>query len=147
MAFLASDAIEVKRTRGKGLGVFARRRIRDGEVIETCPVLVLPAAALGEGPGGLWAYGFDWSRGTVALALGFGSLYNHSFEPNARYDDMRLRAKRFTALRDIAEGEEITVNYNGEPSDRSKVWFDVVGDRDDGAIEAVRTADGLGGST
>ena len=33
---------------------------------------------------------------------------------------------QFKALRDIAAGEEITVNYNREPQDRSPVWFEVL---------------------
>ena len=65
-------------------------------------------------------------RGTVALALGYGSLYNHSYRPNARYDDIGQLTKIFTALRDIPPGEEITVNYNGDPSDRAAVAFEVV---------------------
>ena len=32
MAFQQSDAIVIKRTRGKGRGVYARRLIRQGEV-------------------------------------------------------------------------------------------------------------------
>jgi SET domain-containing protein len=28
------------------------------------------------------------------------------------------------AIRDIAEGEEITVNYNGDWDDKTKVWFE-----------------------
>jgi len=31
----------------------------------------------------------------------------------------------FVALRDIEAGEEITVNYNGRPSGRAKVGFEV----------------------
>ena len=46
MPLTQSDAIEVKRVRGKGRGVFARRPIGAGEVIETCPVLVLPAGSI-----------------------------------------------------------------------------------------------------
>ena len=60
------------------------------------------------------------------LALGYGSLYNHSYRPNARYVDLSERTKLFTAIRDIAAGEEITVNYNGEPEDQTPVGFDVV---------------------
>jgi len=126
MAIRQSDAIEVRRVRGKGRGVFARRPIAAGEVIETCPVLVLPEGSLGDESNGLWSYGFAWGRGTVALALGYGSLYNHSYRPNARYDDVGPRTKAFTAIRAIAPGDEITVNYNGEPGKRAKVWFDVV---------------------
>ena len=62
----------------------------------------------------------------MALALGYGSLYNHSFRPNARYDDVGPQTKEFTAMRDIAPGEEITVNYNGEPTSRAAVWFEVL---------------------
>lgn len=124
MAFTHSDAIEVKRVRGKGRGVFARRLIREGEIIERVPVIVLP---LDEGDTGtvLPAYCFTWSRNSVALALGYGSLFNHSYTPNARYDDRGDRTKVFSALRDIEPGEEITVNYNGEPDDPSPVGFPV----------------------
>jgi uncharacterized protein len=128
MALTHSDAIEVKRIQGKGRGVFARRVIREGEVIERVPVLVLPRAEAQNGSGSsrLSVYCFEWGRGTVAVALGYGSLYNHSYKPNARYDDESAQTKVFTAIREIAAGEEITVNYNGEPEDGSPVWFKVL---------------------
>jgi hypothetical protein len=31
---------------------------------------------------------------------------------------------RFTALRAIEPGEEITINYTGEPGGRGELWFD-----------------------
>src|SRR4051812_46324731 len=125
MSFTQSAAIEVKRIKGKGRGVFARRLIRRGESIERVPMLVLPA---GQSKGGsvVSDYCFAWGRGTVALALGYGSLYNHSYRPNARYDDVGPQTKEFTALRDIQPGEEITINYNGKPKSRTAVWFDVI---------------------
>lgn len=127
MGFRHSELIEVKRVAGKGRGVFALRPIRRGEVIERVPVIVLPAATLDEESetSVLASYCFAWGRGTIALALGYGSLYNHSFDPNARYDDIGQRTKVFTALRGIAEGEEITVSYNGDASDRTPMGFDV----------------------
>jgi uncharacterized protein len=42
MGFTQTNAIEVKQIKGKGRGVFARRLIHDGEVIERVPVFVLP---------------------------------------------------------------------------------------------------------
>jgi uncharacterized protein len=128
MALTHSDAIEVKRVQGKGRGVFARRLIHDGEVIERVPVLVLPLAETQNGSGSsrLSGYCFHWRRGTVAVALGYGSLYNHSYTPNARYDDESGQIKVFTAIREIAAGEEITINYNGEPGDEAPVWFKVL---------------------
>jgi SET domain-containing protein len=126
MPLTQSDKIEVKRVKGKGRGVFARKPIRKGEVFETCPMLVLPACALGDGTNGLGSYVFEWGKDSLGLALGYGSLYNHSYRPNARYDDVGPQTKAFKALRDIAPGEEITVNYNGEPGRRTKLWFDVL---------------------
>jgi SET domain-containing protein len=144
MALTQSVAIEVRQVRGKGRGVFARRPIEDGEIIERVPVIVLPAEHVGDDPNHnpLVGYVFAWGRGTVALALGYGSLYNHSFEPNARYEDVGVRTKRFVAIRDIRAGEEITVNYNGEPGDRSPVWFDMIEDTDRQRL--TRTVDGVG---
>ena len=130
MAIRQGDAVEVRRTRGKGRGVFARRAIPEGEVIETCPVLVLPTGSVGDFSEGVGPYVFEWGEGKLGLALGFGSLYNHSYGPNARYEDIGGRSKLFVALRDIRAGEEITVNYNGEPGDRSPVWFEVLEDSD-----------------
>jgi uncharacterized protein len=40
--------------------------------------------------------------------------------------DLAERTKLFTAIRDIGAGEEITVNYNGEPGDETPVGFEVV---------------------
>jgi SET domain-containing protein len=128
MGFTQTDAIEVKQIKGKGRGVFARRSICHGETIERVPVLVLPNAEsrTASGPTPMSGYCFDWGRGTVAVALGYGSLYNHSFQPNARYEDERGQIKVFVAIRDIAPGEEILVNYNGEPEDKTPVWFKVL---------------------
>ena len=39
---------------------------------------------------------------------------------------MGQRTKLFTALRAIEPGEEITVNYNGDPEDGSPVGFEVI---------------------
>src|SRR4051794_29562182 len=128
MVLQQSDAIEIRNARGKGRGVFARRAIKKGEEIERVPVLVMPAKDVKHGPDytTLGTYCFVWQRGKVAVALGYGSLYNHSYRPNARYDDVGRQTKVFSALRDIEPGEEVTVNYNGDPADRSAVGFDVI---------------------
>lgn len=123
-----SELIFVKRVRGKGRGVFARSEIRKGTLIEQVPVISVP---LGQIVGGkknpfLSHYCFVRTASTYAVALGYGSLYNHSFAPNARYADAPASTMRFTAIRDIKAGEEITVNYNGDPKDRSPLWFEVV---------------------
>jgi SET domain-containing protein len=128
MGITQTDAIEVKEIKGKGRGVFARRAIRNGEVIERVPVIVLPLSDITTptGPTRTAGYCFEWSGGKVAMALGYGSLYNHSFRPNARYDPRSRQINVFRAIRDIAAGEEILINYNGEPDDLTPVWFEVL---------------------
>ena len=114
----------------KGRGCFARRAILAGEIIERAPAIVLPpdgpiAAQVTE----LDAYAFDWPSagpGACAIVLGYGSLYNHSYTPNAVYvRDHEHAELTVVALRDIAAGEEVVFNYNRIPDDRDPVWFEV----------------------
>jgi len=128
MPFQSPHNLCVKKTKKKGWGVFATDVIYESEIIEQCPVLVVPTKDIihPNGDSLLAKYVFHWGPGTFGLALGYGSLYNHSYDPNARYDDRGRRGKMFHALCDIQAGEEITVNYNGEPDSRHPVGFPVV---------------------
>lgn len=109
-----------------GRGVFPARPFEVGEEIECAPVLVVPEDQKSHLDWtNLWGYYFEWAHDGVAVALGFGSLYNHSWTPNARYDqDFDEGVVRFTALRRIEKGEEVTVNYTGEPDGRGDLWFE-----------------------
>ena len=122
-----SDLIEVRPIRKKGRGVFARTPIRKGAVIERVPLIVVPVdEVFGQVQRSKLAdYVFKWTRDTVVIALGYGSLYNHSYRPNARFYDEGHLTQVFTAIRDIEPGEEITVNYNGPPRSRLRVGFRV----------------------
>lgn len=133
-----SDWIEVRRVdhRGKGgRGVFAVRDVPAGTVVERVPVLLIPAGQVFAEPGkpspapALSWYVFDWDgvtkRPYVALAMGYGSIYNHSYEPNARYDRIAPDLMEFTTLRNVAAGEEILINYHGDPDDRRPVDFEM----------------------
>src|SRR5262245_23412151 len=128
MPYLHSDLIEVRRTRKRGRGVFARKPIRKGTVIERVPVILVPLKEIySRAPRSKLAdYVFIRDRDTVAVVLGYGSLYNHSYNPNAKYYDSSRLTQVFEAIRDIGPGEEITVNYNGSASDRRKVGFPVL---------------------
>lgn len=103
-----------------GRGVFAGRSYRAGEVIEVCPVIRLPTSPEGAGGKALEHYVFQWGEGTgeLAVALGYGSLYNHSSDPNARFNP---RASRddivFRALRDIEAGEQVFIDYRWDATE------------------------------
>ena len=126
-AFVHSQLIEVRSAGKKGRGVFARTDISIGAVIERVPVIIL---RVGEVYGDLHTsdlsdYIFSWGDDWVGVSLGYGSMYNHSYRPNAWYECLDNRSQVFTALRDIKRGDEITVNYNGEPKSRVSVGFKV----------------------
>lgn len=123
--------ISVKNSPGKGRGVFAQRNFKKGEVIESCPVIVLPAEEIDTLElTQLYNYYFAWGPESkdAAIALGYGSLYNHSYTPNARYyKDFDNSLLKYVCIRDIQENEEITINYNCDPEDKTPVWFDLAG--------------------
>jgi len=111
--------LTVRKVRGMGRGVFAGRAFRKGEVIEVCPVIRLGASD-GAANGGLEHYVFKWGTGglELAVALGYGSLYNHSPSPNARFTPRTTRDDIvFRAIRDIAAGEQIFIDYEWDESD------------------------------
>lgn len=111
-----------------GRGVFTGEPIEEGALIEICPVIVLPENELSVIHGtALHDYYFLWGddQNQCAVALGFGSVYNHSYQPNAKYLlDYDHQTIDFYAIKDIGPGEEIFVNYNGEPGSQERVWFD-----------------------
>ena len=123
MSLIPSKLIEVRIIPHKGRGVFSKTFIPNGTEIERVPVIVVGNDLLGSS---IDEYLFEWDDETFGIALGFGSIYNHSYEPNARYDDHDSLIKSFTAIRDIHRDEEITVNYNGSPELKDPVGFDVI---------------------
>ena len=112
-----------------GRGVFATRAIRAGELIDEAPVVVVPPDEIADLKKTVMnEYCFLWGEDerAAAVMLSVCSLCNHSYLPNAAFD-RRFGAGTiaFLALRDIAAGEEITINYNGDPASRGRLWFRV----------------------
>lgn len=109
-----------------GRGVFATRAFDEGDLVEICPV-VLIEDELGSIPEPIRRLIFNWPQGRYALALGYGSIYNHADDPNLEFNrDVEDLAIRFNALRTIEIGEQLTINYNqvsGEKDDSKKDWF------------------------
>jgi SET domain-containing protein len=119
----------------KGRGVFAARAYAAGEVVEECPVVLFkkPYETLHKE---LKNYVFHWdvpegAAATQALALGYGSLYNHANPSNLRYQtDSESLTLRLIAVRDIRPDEELTINYNadgGAHVSEDEWWFEEKG--------------------
>ncbi len=110
---------------GKGRGIIAKAPIAAGELIERSPVLPIGSAE-SECPG-LNDYSFAWGEDVegfepgkeCAVGLGYLSLYNHSDTSNVsltrHYEENEMSIH---ALRDIAAGEELTINYD------VPLWFE-----------------------
>ncbi len=111
---------------GKGRGVLTSKKIERDSVIERCPVIPIPAGEVQNLKSTeLNNYYFCWGKDqeSAAIALGMGSIYNHSYTPNALYrpclDENMLE---IVAIKNIHPNEEITFNYNGSPNDQAPLW-------------------------
>jgi len=110
-----------------GRGVFAAVPIKKGQLIEICPVIILKEGEMKIlDTTTLYDYYFLWGddQQKCAIALGYGSLYNHYCPSNADYVmDFDSQTIDITALRYINAGDEITINYHGKPNDPTPPWF------------------------
>lgn len=111
----------IKKSPGKGRGVFAGKDFMKGKIIERCHVIVLPQKEIDIlDRTKLYDYYFLWGKklDQAALLLGYGELYNHSYKSNAIFRrDFKKNCMVFVSVRDIKKGEEITINYNGIHND------------------------------
>lgn len=120
--------MEIKETQN-GRGIFATKPYSVGDIIEVSQVILLGRNDTKKIDGTvLYNYYFSWGNKNdqAAIALGNGSLFNHSYEPNAKYiKNQTNKTIQFVAIKPIKKEEEIVVNYNGDPNSKKPLWFDV----------------------
>lgn len=110
-----------------GRGVFVGEDLPAGSFIEICPVIIISEAdkkKIHETL--LHDYYFLWGidEKKAAIALGYGSLYNHSYTPNAQFVAiLEEESILIESILSIEAGNEITINYNGASDDQSPLWF------------------------
>ncbi len=108
-----------------GRGVFASGNIKKGEVIEVAPILILEFADFIDTKWNLLFEYYFWMDDFVVLALGYGSLYNHSINPNCEYRiSKHNKIITIMAIRDILKDEEIYFNYKGTVNPKTPLWFE-----------------------
>lgn len=107
-----ASPIYIRETPDMGRGVFVSRRFDKDHILEICPVLLIPGFEQPQWRGTpLEKYVFMFD-GQAALALGFGSLYNHSSSPNARYEFRSAeRQVVIIANRQIKKDEQVFIDY------------------------------------
>ncbi|PKG24634.1 SET domain-containing protein [Niallia nealsonii] len=106
-------------------GVFATQDIKKGTLFHEAPVVPYPneqhqyieKTVLDD-------YVYEYGINHSAIVLGYGMLFNHSYEPNATYDiSFEKHTFDYYAYKDIKAGEEIFINYNGDVEDTDPLWF------------------------
>lgn len=127
---LDNPSFEIRTTPSKGKGIFALKSFMPGDVIETAPILIIPQEQEKSLENTvLYNYTFAWGENGrhSAVVMGYGSFYNHSYNPNAYYRrDLEKECLEIIAYQPIKAGEEITFNYNGFPTSQDPLWFPVV---------------------
>ena len=123
------SSLRIAEIPNKGRGVLTLKKIAKDTVVEHSPVIVMDAAArqlLDQTT--LHDYIFVWGNNEdeCCMAQGYVSIYNHAIGSNCEYfmnfDDNTMQIK---TVRDIAAGEELTINYNGDWDNEEDVWFAV----------------------
>lgn len=126
---MLSEYLYIDNTKDKGRGVFTRKKIAEGTIIEISPVIVMTGEdrkLLDQTL--LHDYIFVWGKNKdqCCMALGYIAVYNHAYLSNCEYfmdyDDHTMHIK---TVRAIDAGEELTINYNGNWNNKERVWFDV----------------------
>jgi len=112
---------EIRSSPIHGRGVFASRNIGAGEVVEVCPVIPIEDTESITAIEKTVLSDYVWQYGNgIAVVLGYGSLYNHSSEPNVDFgggDNSII----YYATRDIEKGEELFVSYSEDP-EKLREW-------------------------
>ena len=128
------NLLEVKFiSRKKGKGVFVKKNIAKGVIIDIAHIILLSNKDWDLIEETVLAnYSFEWDdpkfkgKYESAISLSISQFINHSYNPNVKYHyDYKNKLIKYIAIRNISKGEEITVNYNGEPFDKSTMWFEV----------------------
>lgn len=115
---------------GKGRGMVCQEDLYPGDTIEVSPVVVMGIKEQEHlDQTRMHDYIFLWGddeNPQCCVALGYVSMYNHSYSSNCdylmHYDQDLIEIK---VVQHVPAGTELTINYNGEPNDETRIWFDV----------------------
>jgi SET domain-containing protein len=126
LSFLLED-VHVAETKKMGRGVYTKRAIVAGTLIELAPVIVMNGEERKQlDQTLLHDYIFEWgeNKEQCCMALGLIPVYNHSYQSNCEYEMyFSKEVIAVKAVRDIKAGEELFINYNGDWDNKGKVWF------------------------
>lgn len=118
----------VDQTGSMGRGVFTSEQIPADTIVELSPVIVMGLDDRQQlDKTTLHDYIFEWGKNKdkCCMALGLIPIYNHSYSSNCEYFmDYEEETILVKTIRNIEKGEELTINYNGDWNDETRLWFD-----------------------
>jgi SET domain-containing protein len=113
------STLQVQDCGAKGRGVVTTAVIPARTIIDISPILLFPSEEYSTH--GKYTqldhYTYRW-KGGMALALGLGSMFNHSSSPNVGFQrDFDNSLIRYSTMREIQVGEELCISYG------PNLWF------------------------
>ena len=116
--------VEIKPTKNKGRGVFAKYLIKEGEQHTSEGILLEANSLYRNSIISLYSFCSQLAR-DVLLVFDWPSLLNQSDDPNLTYEPSGNQLI-LTALRDIEPGEELTIYYNWDINESAqKLGIDI----------------------
>lgn len=107
--------LTLKKSRKFGRSVFSRKNFKTGSIVEVAPAIFVKSKSIRESSI-VKDYLFASSNPNLdALTFGYGSMYNHSENPNIEWS-VSLKKKNVTykAIRPIKKGDELFVSYGDD---------------------------------
>ena len=116
---------------GRGRGVFTAVDISKGDIIEYCPLIIIPPIQIKLIDKTIFHdYYYNWPQpeGAACIPLGYGSIYNHPEKPNAEIVlDLDGQVLQFHCIKATEAGTEIFVDYSGgDEEELKKLWFEPI---------------------
>lgn len=126
--FMLLPCLYIAPTKKMGRGVFTSRALKAHTVIEVSPVIVMSGKERGLlDQTLLHDYIFEWGDdgSRCCVALGYVSVYNHSFQSNCEYEmEFDTGQIRVFTVKPVQKDEELFINYNGSSNNTKPLWFD-----------------------
>lgn len=126
-------SLELRKHPVRGRGVFcAAGSIPQNTLVEVSPILLFTSDEYEQHGKFTIAdhYTYRW-QGGYALALGLGSMFNHSSKPNVGFiRDFKNGVIRYVTLREVKQDEELCISYG------SNLWFECDDDEQNTAEES-----------
>lgn len=111
--------ITVKKSKKFGRGVFASIDLKPNVLVEKSPLILIPKEDIIKIEASvLDNYVYEFKDG-LAVALGMGSLFNHSDKPNVQWKILRKeQCVIFWTDQDIKAGDQLFIDYGYNPLDK-----------------------------